>query len=73
MTMAEAQEVKPHHARTFQASVCVMSADMPLSKASHMAKHNFKGTEKYTYHEGQGDQYLLKKKSDLPFYFSYFR
>lgn len=52
----------------------VIAVDIPLSKASHMAKHNFKGTEKYTFiMKVKEREYLLEKKSNLPFYFFYFR
>lgn len=42
---AEAQEDKPTGANTFQTSVCVMSANIPLAKSGHMAAP--KGSGKY--------------------------
>lgn len=50
MVLTKVQAGGPSHASAFQASACIVSASVPLTKASHLAELKVKGEEVYFTH-----------------------
>lgn len=59
-TLVEIQEDKLHCTSTLQASDYISFANIPLAKASHMAKPSMEpGNKYYTQQKVEGNEYLL--------------
>ena len=58
--LAEAQEDKPSQANTFQASACVVSANIPLTKAGHITEPKVKGQGSMSAHHETKANHVAK-------------